>query len=102
VVTWGQICEPEEVPENQKLKMKNITEAIVMPVEITVSRGKCQGKYHHIGQKFTVDGQTHSGMCIGAWDAISPYVVTLLYGGNFPWENEKCQRRRENVINAAV
>ena len=59
-----------------------------MSVEITVSKGKCQGKYHHIGQKFTVDGQTPGGMCMGAWDAISPYVTTLLYGGNFPWENE--------------
>jgi uncharacterized repeat protein (TIGR04076 family) len=75
--------------ENQELKIKNIRETTVMPVEITVSKGKCQGKYHHKGQKFTVDGQTPGGMCMGAWDAISPYVVTLLYGGNFPWENEK-------------
>jgi uncharacterized repeat protein (TIGR04076 family) len=77
------------VEEKEKLRMKNVKEARVMPVEITVSKGKCQGEYHHIGQKFTIDGQTPGGMCLGAWNAISPYVVTLLYGGSFPWENEK-------------
>ena len=38
---------------------------------------------------FQVENTTPAGMCLGAWDAISPYVSTLLYGGNFPWEQEK-------------
>jgi uncharacterized repeat protein (TIGR04076 family) len=28
-------------------------------------------------------------MCLGAWNAIAPYVTTLLCDGNFPWEKEK-------------
>jgi uncharacterized repeat protein (TIGR04076 family) len=60
-----------------------------MPIRITVKRGKCQGDVHEIGQVFTVDETTPEGICIGAWDAISPYVMSLWYGGNFPWAEEE-------------
>ena len=26
---------------------------------------------------------------MGAWHAIAPYLTTLRFGGNFPWEKEK-------------
>jgi len=57
-----------------------------MPVQITVKAGKCQSGNHKIGQKFIVERTTPGGMCLGAWNSIAPYVTTLLYGGNFPWE----------------
>jgi len=60
-----------------------------MPIRITVKDGKCQGDIHEIGQVFTVDETTPEGVCTGAWDAIAPYVMTLLCGGNFSWEKEK-------------
>lgn len=60
-----------------------------MPVRITVKGGKCQGDIHKIGQAFTVDETTPSGICTGAWGAIFPYMLTLLCGGNFSWEKEK-------------
>jgi uncharacterized repeat protein (TIGR04076 family) len=59
-----------------------------MPVEISIVKGKCQGGYHKLGDKFIVDHLTPP-MCLGAWNAIAPYVTTLLYDGNFPWEKEK-------------
>jgi len=60
-----------------------------MPILITVKGGKCQGKVHKVGQGFTIERTTPAGMCMGAWNAIAPYVVTLLCGGSFPWEEEK-------------
>ncbi len=60
-----------------------------MAVRITVIKGKCQGNHHQTGHEFVVDQTTPEGMCLGAWDAVSPYVMTLLFGGNFPWEKEK-------------
>ncbi len=60
-----------------------------MAVRITVKDGVCQGKIHEIGQVFTVNETTPAGMCTGAWDAIFPYFLTLLCGGNFNWEKEK-------------
>jgi uncharacterized repeat protein (TIGR04076 family) len=61
----------------------------IMAVRITVTEGKCMGGYHDVGAEFVVDRGTPEGMCLGAWNAISPYVTTLLCGGNFPWEKEK-------------
>ena len=69
--------------------MKNIRETIVMPIEITVSKGKCQGKYHHIGQKFNVDGQTPGGMCMGSFSSCLPYLTALRFGASFPWEKRE-------------
>ena len=60
-----------------------------MAVRITVKGGKCQGNINKIGQVFVVEHTTAEGMCMGAWNAIAPYVCTLLYGGNFPWEKEE-------------
>ena len=57
-----------------------------MAVVITIKRGKCQGGFHSIGDTFTVESTTPSGMCLGAWNAVAPYVCALLFGGNFPWE----------------
>ena len=60
-----------------------------MAVQVVVKSGKCQGHIHKVGQVFTVDDTTPHGICLGAWSAIAPSILTLLYGGNFPWEKEK-------------
>jgi len=56
---------------------------------ITVKDGVCQGKVHHVGQVITVERTTPDGMCIGAWNAIAPYLTALRHGANFPWEKEE-------------
>lgn len=60
-----------------------------MQVEVKVIKGKCQGGIHKIGDTFTVDWATPQGVCLGAWNSLSPCIITLLCGGNFPWEKEK-------------
>jgi len=56
-----------------------------MPILITVKRGKCQGGYHKKGDEFFVDWKTPEGMCLGAWDPVSPWVTALLCGAtNLP------------------
>ncbi|MBL7074687.1 TIGR04076 family protein [candidate division KSB1 bacterium] len=59
-----------------------------VPVSITVKDGVCQGGIHVVGQVFKVDETTPEGICLGAWEAIAPYLMTLCYGGDFPWEDE--------------
>ena len=60
-----------------------------MPVKITVRSARCDGGYHDIGTEFTVKSSTPSGMCLGAWNSIAPYVTALRHGADFPWEKEK-------------
>lgn len=59
-----------------------------MQVLVTVTGGTCQGGTHKVGQSLTIGWTTPEGMCLGAWNAIAPCVLTLLCGGNFPWEKE--------------
>ena len=67
------------------MKKRNKT----MSVSIRVKAGKCQGGIHKIGDEISVNWTTTKGMCLGAWNALSPCVIALLCGGNFPWEKEK-------------
>ncbi len=60
-----------------------------MKVLITVKGGECRGGHHKVGQQFTFEHTTLGGMCLGAWTAIAPYLITLSCGGNFPWEKEE-------------
>jgi len=43
------------------------------------------------GQEFTVseEGGMPEGFCPWAWNDIYKVVITLMYGGNFPWMEEK-------------
>lgn len=62
---------------------------LVMTIQITVTEGKCQGNINEVGQAFTVKDRTPAGLCLGAWNAVAPYVTALRFGGDFPWEKEK-------------
>ena len=59
-----------------------------MQIRITITGGQCQGRFHEVGDALTVEQTTPAGMCLGAWNAIAPYVTALRFGANFPWEQE--------------
>lgn len=59
-----------------------------MTVKIKIIAGECHGGHHVLGQEFLVERTTPAGLCLGAWNAIAPYVSVLRFGGNFPWEKE--------------
>lgn len=60
-----------------------------MSIIITVKDGVCHGGTHRVGQVITVERTTPGGMCLGAWNAIAPYLTALRHGANFPWEKEE-------------
>ncbi|MFC1745434.1 TIGR04076 family protein [Candidatus Riflebacteria bacterium] len=57
-------------------------------VRVKVIKGKCQGDIHKVGDQFDIGWVTPQGVCLSAWDTLSPYVTALLCGGNLPWEKE--------------
>ena len=59
-----------------------------MSIIITVKDGVCQGGFHQVGQVITVERTTPGGICLGAWNAIAPYLTALRHGANFHWEKE--------------
>ncbi|MGQ9640714.1 MAG: TIGR04076 family protein [Candidatus Bathycorpusculaceae bacterium] len=58
--------------------------------------GECSAG-HHVGEKFDLTLFSEEAnktlrtpsMCGFFYDAIFPYLVTLQFGGAFPWEKEK-------------
>ena len=60
----------------------------MLTVKVTVVEGKCQGGHHKIGDSWIIDSVTPEGMCLGAWGAVFPYVMTLDLNGGFSWETD--------------
>ena len=60
-----------------------------MGVHIEVVDGECSTGRHKVGDVLVIEHATPAGMCLGAWNALAPYVTALLFGANFPWEPEE-------------
>jgi uncharacterized repeat protein (TIGR04076 family) len=58
-------------------------------VRVMVKDGVCQGGVHEIGDMFIAGETTPEGVCVDAWAAIGPYVMTPSHGGEFAWAKEK-------------
>jgi uncharacterized repeat protein (TIGR04076 family) len=44
---------------------------------------------HKAGESWTVGRLTPAGLCMGAFATLLPYITTLRFGGNFPWETQE-------------
>ena len=47
--------------------------------------GKCPAG-HKVGDQWTIHRHTPAGMCMGAFNSLTPFITTLRFGGVFPWE----------------
>jgi uncharacterized repeat protein (TIGR04076 family) len=56
-----------------------------MKLVVNVTESKCTSGIHKKGDYFEVREVTPSGMCVMAWDAISPFLRALDFGGQFPF-----------------
>ena len=59
-------------------------------VRITLlsQKRKCHNG-HEVGDSWTCGRFTPEGMCLGSFSALLPYITTLEFGGDFPWEAEE-------------
>jgi len=64
-----------------------MADRIRLVASIVSQNGTCNAG-HKVGDEFDVSGATPSGMCPFAFYTIFPFLVTLQYGGSFPWEEE--------------
>ncbi len=40
---------------------------------------------HRVGDTWLVERKTPAGMCLSAFHSLSPFLMTLRFGGDFPW-----------------
>ena len=50
-------------------------------------KGSC-GAGHNVGQEFVISGKTPEGICLSAFDSMSPALRVLMFGGAFPWSED--------------
>jgi uncharacterized repeat protein (TIGR04076 family) len=56
-------------------------------ITLTAQLEKCPNG-HRVGDRWVVGRKTPAGLCLGAFNSLFPFITTLRYGGNFPWEEE--------------
>ncbi len=50
-------------------------------------KGNCNAG-HKVGDKFELDGINSGGLCGFFYHDIFPYLLTLQFGGSFPWSED--------------
>lgn len=61
-----------------------------MHFHIIVKNDNCHLKIHHLDQEIIMGpNTTPEGMCLDAWNSISPYITAMRFGGDFPREKKK-------------
>ncbi len=53
-------------------------------VRVVSQQGYC-GAGHKLGDEWKINGRTPEGICLSAFNALSPAVRVLMFGGSFPW-----------------
>ena len=55
-------------------------------VKVISQNGTCSRR-HKVGDEWIVGDETLEGICLYAFDAISPQLQVLKFGGSFPWSD---------------
>lgn len=59
-------------------------------IKVISQKGHCEAG-HKVGDEWlvtTADQKLPPGLCMFAWDSISPMLKVLMFGGVFPWEQD--------------
>ena len=56
-------------------------------ITLVSQRKKCPNG-HKVGDQWLVGRKTPAGVCLGAFNSLAPFIATLRFGGNFPWEKD--------------
>jgi uncharacterized repeat protein (TIGR04076 family) len=74
----------QEVITEREGKMAEMYEVIARVIS---QKGTC-GAGHKVGDEWVISGKTPEGICLSAFDALSPATRVLIFGGSFPWGND--------------
>ena len=56
-------------------------------VQVISQKGTC-GAGHKVGDEWTISSKTPEGICLSAFDALSPGLRVLMFGGSYPWSDD--------------
>jgi len=56
-------------------------------VKVVSQKGTCAHE-HKVGDQWVTDGKTPEGICLSAFNALLPGIRVLMFGGEYPWEDD--------------
>ncbi len=56
-------------------------------VRVISQKGTCANE-HKVGDQWVISGRTPAGICLSAFNALSPGIRVLMFGGAFPWSTD--------------
>lgn len=57
-------------------------------VKVLSQKGVCAAG-HKVGDEYVISRHTPEGFCIFAYSALDPDIRTLMFGGIYPWSEDK-------------
>jgi uncharacterized repeat protein (TIGR04076 family) len=54
-------------------------------ITLVSQQAKCPNG-HRVGDQWLVERKTPAGMCLSAFNSLAPFLMTLRFDGDFPWE----------------
>ena len=57
-------------------------------IKVISQKGNCLAG-HKVGDEFECNGLTPGGICMSAYDSLSPSLWALMFGAKFPWSQDK-------------
>ena len=55
--------------------------------KVVSQKGTC-GAEHKVGDQWVIGSKTTEGICLSAFNALSPSLRVLRFGGSFPWSSD--------------
>jgi uncharacterized repeat protein (TIGR04076 family) len=76
----------EEEIDDYRANVQKKLQRCIQEITITKVTGNCPYG-HQEGEKYRVTDTNHDGMCGALYQAIHPYITSLNFGGELPWES---------------
>ena len=55
--------------------------------KVVSQKGTC-GAEHKVGDQWVIGSKTTEGICLSAFNSLSPSLRVLRFGGSFPWSSD--------------
>ena len=64
-----------------------MSQSYKVSIRVVSQKGTCALE-HKVGDHWVVDLKTPEGICLAAFNSLSPSLQVLMFGGSFPWESD--------------
>ena len=64
-----------------------MAERYKVSIRVVSQKGHC-AREHKAGEQWVSEGKTPEGICLSAFNSLTPFLRVLMYGGVLPWADD--------------